>query len=114
MKNIAIDLTKSEEVYLRTFLKRGKSKAKSYQRASILLHLHREVSYDFLTHAFSLSRSTIWHLKKKYQELGIKRSLEDRPRSGQPKKYHEKQDQKSLLLLVLLLLWEEVDGHLNY
>lgn len=92
MKKIDVNLTKSEEKYLKNFTKKGKVKAVEYQRAYILLNLHQGISQEFIITIFSVSSTTIWRLKKKYIELGLKEALKDNERSGQPIKYKKEQE----------------------
>ncbi len=41
---------------------------------------------------YSVSGLTIWRLKKKYKELGIKLALRDGARTGQPIKYKKEEE----------------------
>ena len=54
--------------------------------------LHRNKAYKEIEDYYYVNRSTIWRICKNYQQFGLKSALEDKERSGQPKKYTDKQE----------------------
>lgn len=98
MKKINIVLKKEDYHMLQSFIKTGKKTGKELERAYILLALHHNKSYKEIEEYYYVNRSTIWRIGKNYQEHGIEKALSDKERSGQPKKYKEKQEAEIVAL----------------
>ncbi len=82
----SIKLKKSELLYLESF-KSGNRSLREYNRANILLLLHKGKKIIDIEDFLGVDRITIWRTKKKYLEQGVKNALEEDARSGQPTKY---------------------------
>lgn len=82
----SIKLKKSELLYLETY-KTGNRSLRTYNRANILLLLHKGKKIKDIEDFLSVDRITIWRTKKKYLESGVENALEEEARSGQPAKY---------------------------
>ena len=82
----SIKLKKSELLYLKSF-KSGNRSLREYNRANILLLLHKGKRIIDIEDFLGVDRITIWRTKKKYQKQGVKNALEEDVRSGQPTKY---------------------------
>lgn len=86
-----INLKKREIVYLNAFVRRGNKSARALTRARILLLAHKGKKNIEIQETLNISRSTIWHTKKKYLREDIEYALTERERPGQPRKYNDKQ-----------------------
>ncbi len=90
MKNLKIKLKKEERKFLQEFLKKGTQKARAIARANILLLADEGWETDTISRMVKSHRQRVWRTKKRFLEEGLKSALEEKPRSGQPKKYKEK------------------------
>ena len=82
----AIKLKKGELSYLESY-KSGKRSLREYNRLNILLLLDKGKRSTEIEEFLSVDRVTIWRVKKKYLEQGVKKALEEDERPGQPAKY---------------------------
>lgn len=87
MKRITIKLKKKEILFLKKLLKKGITKARKLTRANILLLANKGKYSDDIARLLDINRSTVAQVKKRYIEQGIAYALEEKARSGQPKKY---------------------------
>lgn len=92
MKNLKIKLKNEERKFLQDFLKRGTRKARAMARANILLLADEGWETDTIAKMVKVHRQRIWRIKKRFLKEGLNSSLEERPRSGQPKKYTKKHE----------------------
>jgi len=98
MKRVPISLTGEEYFKLQTFIKTGKKTGKELERAYILMALHNNKRYKEIENYYYVNRSTVWRIAKNFQQYGLMFALQDRERSGQPKKYNEKQEAEVIAL----------------
>jgi transposase len=89
---IEVTLTPGEREFLYKYIKTGTKKARAIARANILLLANKGHSNDEISKMTDVHRQSIWRIKKRYSEEGLAVALEDKPRSGQPKKYSKKQE----------------------
>ncbi len=89
MKKIKIDLASHEVSFLRNFKQKNLS-SRELNRANILLLCHRGKQEKDIADFLDVDLTTIWRIKKKYAEKGLKEALEERPRSGQPRRYSQR------------------------
>ena len=87
-----IKLTEKEVEYLHDFLKKGRKSARELTRAHILLFTHEGKTEMEIKDTLRISRATVSNTKKRYREEGLQSALTEKPRSGQPKKYTNKQE----------------------
>jgi len=92
MKNIRIKLKKEERRFLQEFLKKGTQKARAIARANILLLADEGWETDTISKMVKVHRQKVWRVKKRYLKEGLKSTLEEKLRSGQPRKYNEKHE----------------------
>jgi len=92
MKRITIELNEKEVLFLKELLKKGINKARKLTRANILLLANKGKQSDEIAMLLSVNRSTVAQVKKRYVEEGIDYALEEKPRSGQPRKYTKKNE----------------------
>lgn len=88
---IKIILEEKELQYLRNFVKKGNRDARELTRARILLLANKNRSDADIVEILDVGRNTVGRVKKRYVEEGLQNALEDKPRTGQPVKYTEKQ-----------------------
>ena len=88
MSKIDIKLTQKEIKFLRVYKKTEDRSLREYNRANILLLLHKGKKESDIVDFLDIERTTIWRTKQKYLEEGMKEALEEKERSGQPVKYN--------------------------
>ncbi len=77
---------------LTSFVKKGRKSARELTRARILLLLHGGKTEMEIKETLCISRATVSNIKKRYREEGFQSALSEKPRSGQPRKYTDKQE----------------------
>ncbi len=85
MQNIT--LKETDLLFLESFKKRGKINLRKFNRANILLLLHKKKKTSEIEDFLNVDRITIWRVKKKYLEEGVEAALQELERPGQPIKY---------------------------
>jgi transposase len=98
MKRSSVSLNQKELEYLRSFKRSAKRSQREYDRANILLSLHKGKKDIEIVDFLEVERTTVWRTRKKYLEEGIERALGERARSGQPKKYTQKHEAEVVAL----------------
>ena len=83
-------LTEGEVRYIKEFTKKGQKSARALIRAHVLLLTHKGEKEMKITEILNISRATVSNVKKRYHKEGLQNALEEKPRSGQPKKYTER------------------------
>jgi len=89
---IKIKLKKKEREFLRQFVKKGTRKARAIARANVLLLADEDHSNNEISKATGVHRQSIWRIKNRYLDEGLNSALEEKPRSGQPRKYMDEQE----------------------
>jgi len=92
MNNLKIKLKKEEREFLKDFLKKGTKKARAIARANVLLLADEGWETDTIAKMVKVHRQRIWRIKKRFLKEGLKSALEEKPRSGQPRKYNERHE----------------------
>ena len=92
MKDPKIKLKKEERTFLQEFLMKGTKKARAIARANVLLLLDEGWEVNTIAKMLKVHRQKIWRTKKRFLEEGLTLSLQEKPRSGQPKKYTPKHE----------------------
>ncbi len=88
---IEIRLPIEDQKLLEQFVKKGTKKARAIARAKVLLFANEGYSNNEISTMTSVHRQGIWRIKKRFSEEGLQFILNEKPRSGQPKKYSNKQ-----------------------
>jgi len=88
---IEITLSVEDRKFLEKFVKKGTKKARAIARAKVLLFANEGYSNNEISTMTSVHRQGIWRIKKRFSEEGLQFILNEKPRSGQPKKYSNKQ-----------------------
>jgi transposase len=81
-----VELSADERRSLKTLLRRGTSAARVQTRARVLDLLHRGQHPTSIAATLSLSLPTVFNIKRRYLEEGLDSALQDRPRSGTPRR----------------------------
>lgn len=81
-----IELSNEEQKKLNKIIKYGKHSARKIIRAWILLKSHKGLTYQDIMDELMVSKRLILKVRKRYCEEGLKSSLNEKTRPGQPKK----------------------------
>lgn len=98
MKRPTVKLSPEEIDHLRSFKKSGKRGQRGYDRANILLLLHKDKKDAEIADFLEVERTTVWRTRKRFLKEGLARALEEKPRSGQPRKYGQNQEAEVIAL----------------
>ena len=79
-----IKLSNDELRSLKTLLSRGSASARTLSRARVLDLLHRGQSCDLIAETLSITTTTVFNIKRRYQKEGLQAALFDKPRCGRP------------------------------
>jgi transposase len=83
MSNKSFKLDEEDRIFLEDFVK----KSKEEKRAYVLLLLDKGVKNVVIAEMFDISPNTVTNIKRRYLSVGKDYAINDKPRSGQPKKY---------------------------
>jgi putative transposase len=98
MKRVTVRLKPSEREFLKLFKSSGKRSQREYDRANILLLLDKGKMDAEIVDFLDVERTTIWRTRKRYLEEGVEKSLQEKERSGQPRKYGSRQEAEIIAL----------------
>lgn len=87
MQPLTVHLTPRDKRFLEAKKKTEKLSARVRNRIEILLLAHRQKATRAIVDLLRITPDTVWRTKKRYRKGGITAALEEKPRSGQPKKY---------------------------
>ena len=87
-----IKLTEKEVAYLIDFVNRGHKSARELTRARILLLIHDGKTEMEIKETLHIVRATVSNTKKRFREEGLQNALVEKPRSGQPRKYSNREE----------------------
>lgn len=104
-----IDLTDQEREQLLEVTRRGKSSARKIKRAHILLKASEGVSEEQIAQTVDTSLSTVLRTRKRFVAEGLD-ALNERPRSGQPRKFDGKQEAH----IIAVACSEPPEGHTHW
>jgi len=95
---MTVKLSPSEKEFLRAFKSSGKRSQREYDRANILLLLDKGKKDAEIVDFLEVERTTVWRTRKRYLDEGLEKSLQEKERSGQPRKYGVKQEAEIIAL----------------
>lgn len=98
MKDLKIKLKKEEREFLLGLLKKGTRKARTIARANVLLLADEGWKANDIAKVVKVHRQRIWRVKKRFLDEGLGSALEEKPRSGQPRKYTNKHEAEIIAL----------------
>jgi transposase len=84
MRKQHLTLTKADRTFLQNLIKKGRLKARTYQRATALLELDRGQTIIAVSRTLGVSYPSVLAWREKYRAHGLTATLHDRPRSGRP------------------------------
>ena len=87
-----IKLTEKEVAYLMDFVNHGRKSARELTRARILLLIHDGKTEMEIKDTLHIVRATVSNTKRRFREEGLQNALVEKPRSGQPRKYSNKEE----------------------
>ena len=91
MRALPMILKPKDRNWLRQLTKKGKRQSiRVVNRARSLLLLHQGKRETAIAEYLGIERKTVWRTKKRYVNEGLEAALSERPRSGQPRKYTER------------------------
>ena len=85
-----VDLTEEERSYLLDFVRHGKSSARKYNRARILLLADEDRSDREIAEVLHTGTATVPRIRRRFVEGNLDGALNERPRLGGEKKLDEK------------------------
>jgi transposase len=98
MRTKPFELKPQDREFLKNLTKTGNRNSKEFERAYILLALDKQKKHEEIKDFYDVSRITIWRVKNKYLEAGVKDAIKDGPRPGQPQKYKDKEKAEIIAL----------------
>lgn len=98
MKRPTVKLSPKEIDDIRSFKKASKRSQREYDRANILLLLHKGKKDIDIEDFLEVERTTIWRTRKRFLKEGLASTLKEKARSGQPKKYGQDQEAEIIAL----------------
>ena len=98
MRRTRIELDNESIHELKDIVKKGKRAVREVNRARILLLSNAGKRNDEIAETLCINRNTVLGVKKRYIGGGMKRALQDAERSGQPKKYGDKETAEIIAL----------------
>jgi transposase len=93
-----VKLKGEEREELNQYLRKGKSSARSQTRARILLLSDEGLEDDKIAKTMKVSKSTVSRIRKRYFEGGLDLALNEKPRSGAPKRIDSRVEAQLTLL----------------
>jgi len=93
-----INLAEGEEESLKEFTSKGRKSARSIKRAYVLLLANKGEIEGKIAEILYISRATVSNIKRRCREGGLESALNEKPRSGQPKKYTERHEAEIIAL----------------
>lgn len=81
-----IKLNKTEKKQLENYVKQGQRSARAIIRARILLLANEGKTVGEIVEILDTSRPTVYRIRQRYVDEGLKFILKEKPRSGQPSK----------------------------
>ena len=85
-KTYQVKLSGKEYMQLHKYVKGGKKSARAINRARILLLADEQRSDEEITQALAIGRATVYRVRKSYNEEGLEKALQEKPRPGAPAK----------------------------
>ena len=97
MTKYHVELSEQDHKQLIEMLEKGSLKSRVFKRITALLELHKGKTYRAVESIANLSANSLIKLAKRYADEGLA-CLNDKPRSGRPKKF-EQQDEDEVIKL---------------
>lgn len=98
MKRESVNLTTKEVDFLESLKGSSRMSQREYNRINILLLLNKGKKDSEIVDFLGVERTTVWRVRKRYVLEGLPNALEEKVRSGQPRKYGLKQEAEVIAL----------------
>lgn len=98
MKREPVRLTTKEVDFLESFKSSARMSRREYDRINILLLLNKGKKDSEIVDFLGVERTTVWRVRKRYLSEGLQSALEEKERSGQPRKYGPKEEAEVIAL----------------
>ena len=98
MRRTKIELDRNSVLELENIVKKGKRTVREVNRARILLLSNSGKRNDEIAETLCVNRNTVLGVKNRYLKGGLTTAIHDGERSGQPKKYREKETAEIIAL----------------
>ena len=105
-----VRLTESQKRRLSEVASRGRPTARTVKRAPALLKTDEGQTDDRIAEAVSISRRTVFRIRKRFCEEGLESALVERPRTGQKRKL----DDRAEVHLVAIACSDPPEGHAHW
>jgi len=92
-----VELSEHDHKQLIEMLEKGSLKSRIFKRITALLELHKGKTYRAVKNIANLSANSLIKLAKRYADEGLE-CLHDKPRSGRPKKFEQKDEDEVIKL----------------
>ncbi|CAN5360785.1 hypothetical protein BH09BAC4_BH09BAC4_09720 [soil metagenome] len=79
-------LSEADLTSLNQLLSKGKESVRKLNRARALQFSHQGHSPEQISHLLSISIGTVYNLRKRYDQEGLQRAINEKARPGQPRK----------------------------
>lgn len=105
-----IDLTPDEQIQLKAITNKGKTSARTFKRAQILLLSDARKTVQHITDVLDVSAVMVNNIRKRYTQGGLDLALYDRPRPGRPLVF----DGKDRAAITCIACSEPPKGHAQW
>lgn len=93
-----LTLTADDRTYLQSYVRTGQRSARAIKRAQILLQSDAGGSVAAISEQVGVAPGTVYAIRHRYEAEGVVAALEERPRSGQPRKLNLTQEAQLTVL----------------
>jgi transposase len=93
-KKYTVQLKKKERNQLKQLLKKGKASARKLNRCHTLLQANEGKTDEQICDSLDMGLATIANIRRRYHQEGLKAAINEKPRSGAPKKFSGKEKAK--------------------
>ena len=90
MKKYIVKLKVKEQNQLNQYLSKGKASARRLNRCRLLLLAHKGETDQQISGSLNLSLATVANIRRRYAQEGLQTAINEKPRSGAPKKFDGK------------------------
>jgi putative transposase len=103
-------LNPDEVAYLNRYINTGKRSARAIKRPQSLLHSHAGKTPAPICEIVSTSVATVYLTRQRYRQEGVQAAIEEKPRSGQPRRLSSEQE----AAITVLACSDAPDGHAQW
>ena len=89
-KSHCVKLKEHARQYLQKIVESGEEKARKITRCRVLLSADRGKTDQEISEALNVCLATIFNIRRRYSQGGLKRAINEEARSGQPPKFKGK------------------------